>query len=307
VQTLSNLATRFFGLLVLAVTVLALLFPSVFLPLMGGIRWILGLIMFGMGLTLTFDDFVRVARQPLPVIAGVCLQFLVMPLAGFAIAWVLRLPPELAVGVVLVGSCPGGTASNVIVYLARGDVALSVSMTAISTLLAPLLTPLLASWLAGKWMDVSAASLFVDIVKMVLLPVVGGVLLHRYAENTVRRVQPVLPLVSVVGIVLIIGAIIAASGSRLMDAGLPAFVAVVLHNITGLGLGWLAAKALRLGRDQQKAICIEVGMQNSGLAVALASAHLSPIAALPGAIFSVWHNISGSILVSVFGNKTPDA
>lgn len=297
---LSKIASRYFGGLVLLAALAAVAAPRVFLPALGWIKPMLGAIMFGMGMTLAPADFTRVARRPKPVFVGVALQFLVMPAVGFAIAWALGLDPELAAGIVLVGACPGGTASNVIVYLARGDVALSVTMTAVSTLLAPLLTPVLAGWLAGRWMAVSPIALFLSIVKIVLLPVVTGVVFNCFAPEIVRRARPVLPVFSCVLIAIIIAAVVAANRGRLSAAGATTITAVVLHNLAGLGLGWLGALALGLDRERKKAICVEVGMQNSGLAAALATAHLSPLAALPAALFSVWHNISGALLVSIW-------
>lgn len=299
----SEMATRFFALWVLMAAIAAVMAPQAFLPLLPAIKWLLGLIMFGMGMTLRVADFARVVKQPKAIIAGVTLQYLIMPVAGVAVAYLLRLPPELAAGVVLLGSCPGGTASNVIVYLSRGDVALSVSLTAISTTLAPLLTPLLTYLLAGRWMEVSATALFADILQIVLLPLSLGLFLHSFAGKAIERVQPVLPLVSVVSIVAIIAAVVAANTTRLLDSGVSAAAAVVLHNILGLLGGWTTAKALGLAEAQRRAIAVEVGMQNSGLAAALATAHLSPLAALPGALFSVWHNLSGAILVSLWRRR----
>lgn len=304
IAAVSETATRFFAWWVLIAAIAAILSPQLFLPVLPAVKWLLGLIMFGMGMTLRFGDFARVLRQPKAVIAGVALQYLIMPIAGVAVAYALRLPPELAAGIVLLGSCPGGTASNVIVYLSRGDVALSVSLTAISTMLAPILTPVLTYLLAGRWMEVSASALFTDIVQIVLLPLSLGLLLHRFAGEAMNRVKPVLPLVSVVSIITIIAAVVAANAGRLVESGIPAAAAVILHNCLGLLGGWVAAKALGLEEGQRRALAVEVGMQNSGLAAALATAHLSPLAALPGALFSVWHNLSGAILVSFWRRRT---
>lgn len=306
IEKAAEAATARFGLLVVATGVLALLHPPLFLPLLPHIKLLLGVIMFGMGTTLNVADFSRILRRPFLIITGVSLQFLIMPLAGVAVAWLLRLPPELASGVVLLGCCPGGTASNVIVYLARGDVALSVSLTAFSTAVAPLLTPTLTWLLAGQWMEVSAGAMFLDIVQVVALPVALGLLLNRLKPEAVAQLQGVLPLISITAILAIIGAVVAANSGNIGKAAIPVIAAVILHNAFGLLLGYIAAIALRVNMQARRAITVEVGMQNSGLAAALATAHMSPLSALPGAIFSVWHNISGALLVSFWTRKQAD-
>ncbi|MDO4641477.1 MAG: bile acid:sodium symporter family protein [Neisseria sp.] len=267
------------------------------------IPWLLGVVMFGMGLTLTPADFKILGRHPKAVLVGVVAQFAIMPLTAYALAVGLKLPPEIAVGVILVGACPGGTASNVVTYLAKGNVALSVAVTSISTLLAPILTPAIFYVLAHQWLEISAAKMFVSILQMVLLPIVLGIVAHVLFRRQTEAAAGVLPVVSVVAIVLIIGAVVGGSKPKIAESGLLIFGVVVLHNGIGYLLGFLAAKFCKLPYDAQKTLAIEVGMQNSGLGAALAAAYFSPLAAVPSAIFSVWHNISGSLLASYWSAK----
>ena len=299
-QRISSVASGYFALWVLLASAIALLWPSTFLFLLPHIRIVLGVIMFGMGMTLSLADFERVLTRPAAVGAGVGAQFVAMPLLAFGIAALLHLPPELAVGFILLGTCPGGTASNVITYLARGDVALSVTMTSISTLLSPLLTPLLTLWLAGHWMPIPVADLFLSILQIVLVPVVLGVLAQRYFSKAVARGVEIMPLVSVTAIVAIVGAIVGRNAEQILSIGPLIFLGVVAHNGLGLLLGFGAGSAFRFGTAQRRALAIEVGMQNSGLAVALAAAHFSPAAALPAALFSVWHNVTGPLLATIW-------
>ncbi|WP_276836417.1 bile acid:sodium symporter family protein [Megasphaera stantonii] len=267
------------------------------------VGWLLGVVMFGMGMTLTFQDFKRVLQRPWEVLLGVVAQFLIMPLAAWFLVWLFALPPELAIGVVLVGTCPGGTASNVISYLAKGDVALSVSMTMATTLLAPVVTPTLTWLLAGSWIEVSFTAMMISIAQMVLLPLLLGLTAHHFFERTVERVLPVMPVVSVVTIVLLVGGVVALGAESLLDVGLLMAAIVVLHNAFGLVLGYGMARLFRLDSKKARTVSIEVGMQNSGMAASLAVLYFSPAAAIPGAIFSVWHNISGSIVANYFARR----
>ena len=267
------------------------------------VGWLLGVVMFGMGMTLTFQDFKRVLQRPWEVLLGVVAQFLIMPLAAWFLVWLFALPPELAIGVVLVGTCPGGTASNVISYLAKGDVALSVSMTMATTLLAPVVTPTLTWLLAGSWIEVSFTAMMISIAQMVLLPLLLGLTAHHFFERTVEKRLPVMPVVSVVTIVLLVGGVVALGAESLLDVGLLMAAIVVLHNAFGLVLGYGMARLFRLDSKKARTVSIEVGMQNSGMAASLAVLYFSPAAAIPGAIFSVWHNISGSIVANYFARR----
>lgn len=304
-QKFSQLIGKTFALWAALFAVWGLLSPESFKWVLPQIQYLLGVIMFGMGLTLTAADFKIIATHPKAVMVGVVAQFVIMPLTAWLLAVVFQLPPEIAVGVILVGCCPGGTASNVMTYLARGNVALSVAVTSVSTLLAPLLTPAIFYLLAHQWLDISAASMFWSIVKIVLLPIALGVLAHTLFQKQTEKAADVLPLVSVAAIVLIVAAVVGASKGKIMESGLLILGVVVLHNALGYVLGFWAAKLLKLPYDAQKTLAIEVGMQNSGLGAALAATHFAmmPVAAVPSALFSVWHNISGSLLASYWATK----
>ena len=288
--------TGLFPLWALLVSAVAYLFPDLFVPLKPGIVPLLGLVMFGMGVTLTWENFKGVARRPGIVALGTALQFLLMPLIAWLVAQALGLPPYVAAGLVLVGSCPGGTASNVICYLARGDVALSITLTTVSTLLAIVATPWL-SWLyVGQNVPVPVESMLVSILKIVIVPVVLGVFVNRVLADRLHGLKGVFPFVSVIAICIIIGIVVALNRGQLETMGIAVALAVVLHNGLGLAAGYWAARALGLDQRYCRTLAIEVGMQNSGLGVALAIKYFSAAAALPGALFSIWHNLSGSLL-----------
>ncbi len=263
---------------------------------------LLGVVMFGMGLSTDVKDFKVVFSRPLDIATGCVAQFTIMPALAWALSRLFDLDEALTVGVVLVGCCPGGTASNVITYLAKGDLALSVGMTGVSTVLAPVLTPALTLLLAGKTVDVNAAGMFINILWVVMLPILLGFAAKRFFPNVTARAVRFMPTVSSVAIAVIIALVMAANAKRLLTGGATVFVVVMLHNICGLALGYLLASALRLEEPKRRALCIEVGMQNSGLAASLAAVHFAayPMAAVPGAIFSVWHNVSGALLARCF-------
>ena len=267
------------------------------------VGWLLGVVMFGMGMTLTVQDFKRVLQRPWEVLLGVVAQFLIMPFVALLLVRLFSLPPELAIGVILVGTCPGGTASNVISYLAKGDVALSVSMTTATTLLAPVMTPFLTWYLAGSWIEVSFTAMMISIAQMVLLPLMLGLAAHHFFQGTVEKMLPAMPVVSVVTIVLLVGGVVALGADSLFDVGLLMAGIVVLHNAFGLVLGYAMARLFRLDSKKARTVAIEVGMQNSGMAVSLAVMYFNPAAAIPGAIFSVWHNISGSLVANYFARR----
>ncbi|MDR2468644.1 MAG: bile acid:sodium symporter family protein [Spirochaetaceae bacterium] len=302
VEKLGTLAGKYMAIIVVVIAALALFVPS-------ALQWIktswintlLGIVMFGMGLTLKATDFKIVFAQPKNVIAGVLAQFMVMPALAFLLTIAFNLPPELAVGVILVGSAPGGTSSNVMTYLAKGDVALSVCMTAISTLLAPLVTPALILLLAGEKIEVNYISMFLSIIKVVILPIALGVAFTRFFGKITARLTCILPLISLIAIVMIVAAVVAANSARIMTSGMLIALVVICHNLLGYATGYVFAKLCRMNNAQRNTIAIEVGMQNSGLATALAATHYAamPLAAIPGALFSVWHNISGSIVANV--------
>ena len=287
----------------LAVAALSLFVPSSFLWLETSvINPLLGIIMFGMGLTLSPHDFKIVLSRPKDILLGCLAQFTVMPLLAWLLTWVFSLPKELALGVILVGCCPGGTASNVITYLAKGDLALSVGMTATSTLLAPVLTPLLVLLLAGTMVDVDTVGMLKSIVYVVIAPIVVGLLCQRFFPQKTKSVVPALPALSALAIAMVVGIVVSHNADRLMTAGFVVIAVVMAHNLLGLGIGFLLGRILRLPRAKSVALSIEVGMQNSGLASSLAVLHFAayPLATIPGAVFSVWHNISGALAAKLF-------
>ena len=286
------------ALLVVAIGILGAWRPETLTWVGPYVSWMLGIVMFGMGMTLKVEDFQRVLQHPKEVAIGVGAQFIIMPLVALALVKVFALPPELAIGVILVGTCPGGTASNVITYLAKGDVALSVSMTMTTTLLAPIVTPALTYFLAGAWIDISFTAMMISIAQMVLAPVILGLLVHHFMADTTKKIMPAMPLVSVICIVLLVGCVVALSASKLATVGLTMAAIVILHNTFGLALGFTAAKLLHMDARKARTVAIEVGMQNSGMAASLAVMYFNPAAALPGAIFSVWHNVSGSLVAN---------
>ena len=299
---LTQFVSKTFALWAIVFAVLAFYFPAEFKIFAPYIPYLLGLVMFGMGITLTFNDFGEVAKHPKSVVIGVVGQFVIMPSIAFVLAKAFDLPPDLAVGVILVGSCPGGTSSNVMTYLAKGNTALSVACTTISTLLSPLLTPAIFYVLASQWLEIDASAMFLSVLKMVLFPIFLGLVVRALFKKTIEQASQTMPLVSVISIVLILAAVVAVSKDKIVESGLLIFTVVVLHNCLGYLIGYWAAKLFKLNVADSKAIAIEVGMQNSGLGAALAAAHFNPIAAVPSALFSFWHNVSGPILANIFSN-----
>lgn len=289
--------------LVLIFALGALLFHSYFSLLDPSyISLLLGLIMFGMGMTLNLKDLKVVLSRPKDVLLGCLAQFTIMPLLAFLLTVVFSLPGDLAVGVILVGCCPGGTASNVMTFLSKGDLALSVAMTTCSTLLAPLLTPLLTFLLAGSYVHVDTISMFQNIAMVVILPVAAGFLVKWAMPLLTFKVAPFLPAVSSISILLVIVMVVARNSAMLLTSGLLILLVVISHNVLGLALGYLMGRALGLPEAKVRAMSIEVGMQNSGLACSLAQQGFPTLAlaTVPGAVFSVWHNISGAMVVRLF-------
>lgn len=308
IARISQFVGKTFAAWTVLFAVLGFMLPEVFSPLTALIVPLLGIIMFGMGLTISAKDFSEVAKRPIQVAIGVVSQFLIMPLIAVALTVLFPLPPEVAAGVILVGCCPGGTSSNVMTYLAKGDLALSVACTSVTTLLAPAITPFLVWMFASTYLPVDAGAMFVSILKMVILPLALGFAAQRFIPRLVDASLPALPLVSVTGIVLIVAAVVAASKGAIAQSGLMIFAVVVLHNLLGYAIGYLAARVTGLSLARRKAIAIEVGMQNSGLGAALANAYFSPLAAVPSAMFSVWHNISGALVANILARyNEPDA
>ena len=298
--------SEYMGILVLASAVVALVFPDVLQHVKPTvINYLLGVVMFGMGLTLNLKDFKIVFSRPKDVIIGCMAQFTVMPLLAWTLARLFALDEALALGVVLVGCCPGGTASNVITYLAKGDLALSVGMTGVSTLLAPFLTPLLTWALAGKSVNVDVVGMLLSILWVVIVPIIVGLIVKWLWPKFTEQATDYLPAFSSIAIATIVAIVIAANASKLLAGGMIIIVVVALHNVCGLALGYLIGRLLRLTEAKKRAISIEVGMQNSGLASSLATIHFAayPLATIPGAIFSVWHNLSGTLVARLYTRK----
>ena len=302
-ETISNFISKYMAAFVIIVAAIALFMPWTFTWSAKYVTHLLGIVMFGMGMTLRFEDFKLVFKRPKDVFIGALAQFTIMPALAWVLATLFQLPPELAVGVILVGTCPGGTSSNVMTYLARGDVALSVSMTMTTTILAPIVTPILSWWLAGAWIDISLQAMMISIIQVVVVPIALGIIINKFFGDFVRKAIKLLPLISVIAIVLIVGGVVSVSAQKIMETGLLIMAVVILHNMLGYALGFAIAKALKMDMAKSKAISIEVGMQNSGLATSLAMMHFGAIAAIPGAIFSVWHNISGSLAANYLAGK----
>ena len=302
-KKLCHYISEYMSVLVLVAAVIALIFPEALQQIRPTvINYLLGVVMFGMGLTLNLQDFKIVFSRPRDVIIGCLAQFTIMPLLAGGLSRAFSLDEALALGVVLVGCCPGGTASNVITYLAKGDLALSVGMTGVSTLLAPFLTPLLTWALAGKSVDVDVTSMFLSILWVVILPIIIGLLVKWIWPKFTEKTIDYLPAISSLAIAFIVAIVISASANKLLAGGFIIVLVVILHNLCGLGLGYLIGWLLRLSEPKKRAISIEVGMQNSGLASSLATIHFAtyPLATIPGAIFSVWHNISGAAVAFLY-------
>lgn len=294
-----------FALWVVLFAGIALIGPEAFVWLKVYIIWMLGIIMFGMGMTMTVDDFKGVLQSPKAVIVGVVAQFMVMPGLAYLLCHLFQLPSEIAIGVILVGCCPGGTASNVITYMAKGNTALSVACTSVSTLLAPVLTPAIFYLLASQWIEINALSMLGSILQVVLFPIILGLIVRAVWKQKVDSYIQVMPLISVIAIVAIVAAIIGGSKAQILESGLLILAVVALHNGLGYLLGFWASRVFKLPYADSKAIAIEVGMQNSGLGMALAAVHFaaSPVTAVPSAIFSLWHNISGPALATYWASK----
>ncbi|WP_100488411.1 bile acid:sodium symporter family protein [Sporolactobacillus pectinivorans] len=296
---------KYFALFVLAAAAISYFQPSLITWVLPYVSYLLGIVMFGMGMTLKRSDFAEVFKRPKDVIVGVCAHYLIMPLAAYALCLVFHLPSAVAVGVILVGCCPSGTSSNVMCYLAKGDVALGVSIGAVSTLIAPVMLPLILWLLAGRWVKIPTGSLFISVVEIVIIPIVLGVLVNTLFGKKVEKATEALPLVSTLSIIMIAGGVVAANSVTLFAASTLILIPVIiLHNLLGYTLGFFFSRLLGMDHPKSRAITFEVGMQNSALGVTLAMAFFSPIAAVPGTLFSVWHNMSGSVLASYWEGKS---
>ena len=302
-KKISGLIGKYMAVIVLAVAALALFVPQSCLWIQTGwINYLLMIVMFGMGLTMKLSDFTVVFSRPKDVIVGCAAQFSIMPLLAFLLAKLFGLENELLVGVILVGTCPGGTSSNVITYLSEGDVALSVGMTSVNTLLAPLLTPALTYLFLRTSVNVDVLAMFLSIVKVVIVPIGLGILINRFFGKFTQKAKDILPSVSVIAICLIAAAVVSHNSEKILSTGMVIFAVVILHNLLGYLCGYGIGILFKMDMPRKKAAAIEVGMQNSGLATTLAGSAFPDMAmaTVPGAIFSVWHNISGALLAAVF-------
>ena len=295
---MTNRTVWFLPLCALLISVFACIWPKPLATLSDLIVPMLGVIMLGMGTTLSPADFLAAAKRPKAVLAGMLLQFLLMPLLAWMTAHLLQLPKEQLIGVIMVGTVAGGTASNVIAYLAGGDVALSITMTACSTLGGIVLTPLITSVYLGETVHVPAWAMFESILLVVALPVSLGLLINRFCRKHSKLLEKTCPIVSSAGIVLTIGIVVALNAENLRSCGALVFLAVVIHNASGLAAGYFLSRLFRFDRKIAVTIAIEVGMQNSGLASALSKQFFGVASALPGAIFSIWHNLSGALFAA---------
>lgn len=300
---MSSKIIRFFPIFAVLFSVIAYYSPMYFMDLKSQIVPLLMLIMLSMGLTLTFDDFKNLTKYKKAILVGIILQFSVMPIAALLISNSLGLSKDLTIGIILVGSVAGGTASNVMCYIAKGNIALSISMTALSTLIGVVLTPILIKNLAGTIIDISVMAMIMSLAKIVLLPVLVGLVVNHFLNSFIKKINFILPVISVFAIVLVIAIVVSLNIKSIATLGFLLPLAIVIHNVTGLTVGYWASKALGFDNKTSRTISIEVGLQNSGLAVALAYKFFVPVTALPGAIFSIWHNISGSILAGYWSKK----
>ena len=309
-KKISDCIGKYMAVIVLAVAALALFVPGTCLWIeTGWINYLLMIVMFGMGLTMKAEDFAVLFTKPKDMLVGCLAQFLIMPALAFGLGKAFGLNEELLVGVILVGTCPGGTSSNVITFLSKGDTAMSVGMTSINTLLAPILTPALTYLYLRTSVNVDVKAMFLSIIQVVLIPIALGILINRFLGKYTEKVKDVLPTVSVTAICLIVAAVVSHNSEKILSTGAIIFVIVILHNLLGYLCGFLIGVIFRMDMPRKKAISIEIGMQNSGLATTLAASAFPQLAmaTVPGAIFSVWHNISGAILAGIFRRVDRDS
>lgn len=302
-SSINKFVQKNMSLIVIIVTVVALFFPITFSWTVSKITIWLGVVMLGMGMTLKIEDFKFIFQNPKNILIGAIAQFTIMPLIAFVITKIFLFPPEIAIGIILVGACPGGTSSNVMTFLAKGDLALSISMTMTTTILSPIVTPALMFLFAGEWLEISFYAMMISIFQVVVIPIFLGIFINAMFGKKLKNFLEYLPMISIIAIILILGGVVAVNSAKIFEVGLMILIAIVLHNLLGYFLGFILAKILKMEMASAKAISIEVGMQNSGLATSLAIVHFGAMAAIPGAIFSVWHNISGSLVANYFSKK----
>ena len=308
-EKISEFFGKYMAVIVLLVAALSLFVPNSTIWIKTSwVNYLLMIVMFGMGLTLKLEDFKVVFTRPKDIIIGCIAQFTIMPLLALLLGKIFNLDAALLAGVILVGTCPGGTSSNVITYLSKGDVALSVGMTSVNTLLAPFLTPAITYLLLNTTVEVNMLSMFLSIIKVVIIPIALGFVINHFFGKYTEKAVKALPMISVIAITLIVAAVVSHNSSKILETGVIVYAVVILHNLGGYGCGYLLGKLLKLPMSKKKALSIEIGMQNSGLATSLAGTAFAalPMATVPGAIFSVWHNISGAILANIYRRMKND-
>lgn len=303
VDKMCEFVKKYMSAMVLVAAIIGFFRPGIFIWAVPYMNLLLGVIMFGMGMTLKQEDFLLIIKRPKDVVLGTIIQFAIMPLAAYLCARAFNLSGELAVGLILLGSCPGGVTSNVMSFIAKGDVALSVTFTTVSTLLAPIITPAFILLLGGQWVEINALAMFVSITKVVLLPIVLGFLCHKFFRNFAKKSVRVLPAMSGMTMVLLVGGIVSANSDKLLTSGLIVALAVIVHNIIGYLFGYFAAEKIGFSEEKRRVLSIETGMKNATLATTLAMAHFAPAAAIAPAVAGIWHAFSVSALANYWANK----
>ncbi|WP_301860302.1 bile acid:sodium symporter family protein [uncultured Megasphaera sp.] len=301
---LSGFVGKYLTYIVFLVVIWAYFMPSAFVWAVPHTVLLLGIIMFGMGMTLHASDFKLVVQRPREVLIGCVAHYTIMPALAYGLVLALHMPPEIAVGMILLGSCPSGTASNVMSFLAKGDVPLAVSITTVSTLLAPIMMPFIVWALAGQWVEVSFVAMAITVMKVILVPLAAGLLVHRFmGEAHIASLSKVLVLVSAAVVLLIVGGVIAVNGAKILDLGIFVVVMVLLHNLGGFAVGYFVTGKLGLGQRQRHSVTLEVGMQNDALAISLVSVFFAPAVAIPAAVGAAIHQITGSVLAGIFARN----
>lgn len=300
---INKFAGKYFAILIITVSAWGVYKPLTFKAFVPHIPLMLSIIMFGMGMSLKKEDFKIILKRPKEIFIGAAVQFTMMPLIAFMLCYLFKLPPDLAAGVILVGTCPGGTSSNVMAYLGKGDITLSVSMTTVTTLLAPIVTPFLTLFFAGKFVHVSVFAMFLSIVKIIILPIVLSIIIKNILGHKADTLCEIFPLISIICLVLISGCIAGANASKIMTCALVTFLVMAIHNALGLLIGYFAGKIFGFSEEKRRTLAFEIGIQNSGLGVSLATMYFNPTAALPAAITSIWQIITGPIIASYWSKK----
>ena len=306
IEKIGKLMSKYMTILIVGIAIYSFVVPSTFTWVTPNMNTILQIMMFGVGVTISIEQFKLVLERPKDVFIGAIGQFAIMPLVEYAVCKLLNLPPEVSIGLILVGSCPGGVSSNMMSFIARGDVALSVSLITVSTLIAPIATPILTLILAGSYIEVSLSAMFLSIIKVVLIPIIAGVLCNKYLPIVSEISEKCIPMLSSIALICLVAGVISTSIDNIKTTGLSLFVAVLIHNVFGHLLGYILAKTFGMDEEKRRVVSLEVGMQNTGLATTLAINHYSVLAALPAAIAGTWQTIFSAILANYWAEKSKD-